>query len=283
MRAMRRLAAALVASLLLPRAALAGAAPLDVRLEAISRQLLGVPYQLGPLGEEAPPDVDPRFRLDAFDCTTYVETVLALSLAGADAASGDDEREQAARRWLDSIRYSNATPSFESRRHLIDAQWIPELVASGLLRDVTREIGGGATRTASIRLRRDVWERSSLARDLGLAWSAVPPGPHPLPYLPWRLLERDDVRAALPKAAVLSLIASADADVPTLVSHQALLLRVENGLLVRHATSRRGSVIEEPLELFLSRSHGRRSRPVLGINVLAIVDRAGGADAVTAD
>jgi hypothetical protein len=276
---MRRRAAAIAPLLLLRAAALAAAGDLDVRLEAISRELLGLPYRLGPLGEEAPPDLDPRFRLDAFDCTTYVETVLALSLAGPDAAATDEAAagetvdEAAARRWLDSIRYSGDVPSFASRRHLIDAQWIPGLIASGFVRDVTREIGGRAARSESIRLRRDTWERSALATDLGLPWSALPAGLHHLPYLPWRVLERDRVRAALPTTAVLSLVATPDPDLPTLVTHQALLLRLENGsLVVRHATSRRGRVVEEPLDVFLERSAGRRSRSVVGVNVLAIVD-----------
>jgi hypothetical protein len=234
------------------------------RLEAASRQLLGAPYALGPLGEEAPPDADPRFRLDAFDCTTYVETVLALALSTA----GD---EAAARSSLDRIRYSDGVPEFSSRRHLIDAQWIPELEQEGLLRDVTRRIGGGATRTASLRLSRAAWERSDLATDHGLAWNAVPHGRHTLAYLPWEVLDRDDVRAALPPVAILNLIASATPSAPTLVIHQALLFRAEDGgWIARHASSSSHRVIEEPLDVFLERSRGRK-RSVLGVNVLEIV------------
>ena len=38
---------------------------------------LGVPYQESPLGEGVLPDADPVIRFDAFDCVTFVETVLA--------------------------------------------------------------------------------------------------------------------------------------------------------------------------------------------------------------
>ena len=234
------------------------------RLDAVSRELLGAPYVLGPLGEGAPPDADPRFRLDAFDCTTYVETVLALALS----AAGD---EAAARSWLDRIRYTGGVQEFASRRHLIDAQWIPELERDGLLRDVTRRIGGGATRTASLRLSRAAWERSDLATDHGLGWSAVPHGRHTLAYLPWELVERDDVRAALPTVSIFNLVANATPSAPTLVIHQALVLRTEDGgWIARHASSSSHRVVEEPLDDFLDRSRGRK-RSVLGVNVLEIV------------
>jgi hypothetical protein len=257
-----------------PAPATAQDPPLAGRIDAVSRKLLGAPYRLGPLGEESPPDTDPRFRLDAFDCTTYVETVLALSLAGAeDAVDGDD-----ARRWLDRIRYTGAVPTFESRRHLIDAQWTPELIAAGVLRDVTRSSGGRTTRSASLTLRQKSWERSSLASELGLPWSAVPHGRHVLPYLPWAALELDDVRGALPPVAVLNVVAAPDRDTPTLVTHQGLLVRGDGGTpVVRHATPRRGRVVEEPIGVFLERARaGKRGRTPLGVNVLAIV---GGGDA----
>lgn len=247
----------------------AAASAFAARLELVSRQLLDVPYRLGPLGEEEPPDTDPRFRLDAFDCTTYVETVLALALAGEDATGAG--AADAALPWLDRVRYRGGVASFETRRHLIDAQWIPQLVAEGLVRDVTREIGAGAARTESLRLRAQSWERSALHRDFGLAWSAVPAGRHTLAYLPWDALARDQVRRALPAAAILSLVAATERDTPTLVTHQALLFRTASGdLVVRHAAAGRRRVVEEPLDEFADRSRRRRSRSVLGVNVLTI-------------
>jgi hypothetical protein len=234
------------------------------RLDTVSRELLGQPYVLGPLGEEAPPDLDPRFRLDAFDCTTYVETVIALALEdGADDATK--------LRRLDHIRYSGGVPTFATRRHLIDAQWIPELERDGVLDDVTRRIGGRATRTASLRLGRAAWDRSVLATDLGLDWDAVPHGRQTLAYLPWPELEREEVRAALPRIAILNVIANPTPRAPTLVIHQALLFHSESGWVARHASSSARRVVEEPLDVFLTRARARRSGAALGINVLAIV------------
>lgn len=268
-RARSRVVACAVA--LVTLSALAGAtdepaAGLDYgqRLDAVSRELLGRPYVLGPLGEEAPPDLDPRFRLDAFDCTTYVETVLALALEG-------DQDDATKLHRLDRIRYSEGVPGFSTRRHLIDAQWIPELERDGVLDDVTRRIGGRATRTVSLRLTRASWEKSALATELGLDWDAVPHGRQTLAYLPWTELDRDEMWTELPRIAILNVIANPTPKAPTLVIHQALLFRGESGWVARHASSSARRVVEEPLDVFLTRARARRSGTALGINVLAIV------------
>src|SRR5205807_1023124 len=83
------------------------------RAEAVSGFLLGRPYVLSPLGEGGGLDKDPRFRLDAFDCVTYVETVIAL----ANAKSVEE-----ARALIDDIRY-DGPPDFDHRNHYVEAQW----------------------------------------------------------------------------------------------------------------------------------------------------------------
>jgi hypothetical protein len=248
------------------------------RLDVVSRAFLNAPYRLGPLGEETEPDLDPRMRLDAFDCTTYVETVLALTLAHPSDASGappTDVDPGAALSALDRIRYTGAEPTFERRRHLMEAQWIPELVAEGLVVDVTREVGRGSERKASIKLERKTWERSEIAGQLGLPWNAVPAGRHVLHYLPWDSLNDEALRRALPDAAILSVVVDPKPEAPTLVIHQGLMLRAADGaLVVRHASSLYRAVVEEPLDAFLGHARGRRRFHTLGVNVLAIGGRA---------
>src|SRR4051794_15807463 len=75
-----------------------GAAPLAARIEAVSERFLGTPYKLGPLGEgpDGEFDRDPLARYDQFDCTTLVETTLALAL---------ESDLTAAERTLQKIRY----------------------------------------------------------------------------------------------------------------------------------------------------------------------------------
>ncbi|MFX7825307.1 N-acetylmuramoyl-L-alanine amidase-like domain-containing protein, partial [Acinetobacter baumannii] len=61
-------------------------------------------------------DQDPLWRLDVFDCTTFVETVLAASLATDRAGF---ERE------LFDIRYHDGRVRYLSRNHFPETDWIP--------------------------------------------------------------------------------------------------------------------------------------------------------------
>ena len=51
-------------------------------MERASRAFLGLPYLNDAAGEGQGIDTDPPSRYDAFDCLTFVEEVLALTLAG---------------------------------------------------------------------------------------------------------------------------------------------------------------------------------------------------------
>src|SRR5438105_5821329 len=52
------------------------------RITAVSGYFLGEPYLLGALGEGEKSNFDqsPLYRTDAFDCVTYVNTVLAIAM-----------------------------------------------------------------------------------------------------------------------------------------------------------------------------------------------------------
>lgn len=81
---------------------------LDVRTAYLGECFLGVPYQESPLGEGVFPDTDPVIRFDAFDCVTFVETVLADC----------DENK------LNHIRYKDGKIDFLNRNHFIESDWL---------------------------------------------------------------------------------------------------------------------------------------------------------------
>lgn len=74
----------------------------------LGQSFVGVPYETSPLGECALPDDGPLIRFDAFDCTTFVETVLAA-----------DDVE-----CLNQIRYKNGEIGFLTRNHFIETDWL---------------------------------------------------------------------------------------------------------------------------------------------------------------
>ena len=90
------------------------------RLKMVSEPFIGAPYQNSPLGEgdAQGPDGDPLIRFDAFDCTTFVETVMAMAMTSTLTE---------AERVLLTIRYRESEVTFLKRRHFPEAEWIPEL------------------------------------------------------------------------------------------------------------------------------------------------------------
>lgn len=118
-------------------------AGISARIEAFSRGFLGLPYgDGGPLGEgpSGRYDQDPLFRFDTFDCTTYVETVLAL-------AHAQDTADFLRR--IDEIRYENGVVDYTTRNHWPSLQWVPNSVRNGYLREIVRELApAGAIKVA---------------------------------------------------------------------------------------------------------------------------------------
>lgn len=105
-----------------------------LRLDVFSRQFLGLPYGVGgPLGEgeQGRYDQDPLYRFDTFDCTTFVETIVSLTL------SKDVDQFEAQ---MDKIRYENGEVDYLKRNHFPSLQWIPFNVQNGLLKEINDEV-----------------------------------------------------------------------------------------------------------------------------------------------
>lgn len=217
-----------------------GSSPESERLTLLTEPLLGTPYRRSPLGEGSGRDPDPRLRLDAFDCTTFVETALAMLFApSADAVAET----------LDRLRYEGGHVAWESRLHLIAAQWLPSMHRDGRLLDVTEEIGGLAARIVASEPRRH-WVGSSTERQLGLSAERIPEAGVRLPYLPWDQV--GSLLATWPEPLVLSVVRAPTEREPLLVRHQALFLPGDGGAVVRHASQRLGRVVDQDLAAFVS-------------------------------
>jgi hypothetical protein len=107
---------------------------LSKRLDKISHLFLGLPYgKDGPLGEgpQGRYDKDPLYRFDTFDCTTYVETVMALAL-GRNQIEFENH--------LEKIRYEDGEVDYLKRNHFTDLQWIPFNIKNGLLDEINHLI-----------------------------------------------------------------------------------------------------------------------------------------------
>jgi hypothetical protein len=221
--------------------------------------LLGAPYRTSPLGEGpgADRDPDPRFRLDAFDCVTLVETAMAL---GAATSVADAER------LLDGVRYDGA-PSWTRRAHYPESQWLPSLLRKGWLEPLGADDLGVATARVVKRLDAAAWiaaERSGRAVP-GLGEADRPTGEFALEVVPLdRLLQ---AAPRIPEGAVLLVVREPRAARPSLVTHMGLVVaRADGSRALRHASDVPGvmRVRDEPLEAVVRR-FARKSWPVAGV------------------
>jgi hypothetical protein len=231
------------------------------RAVAATAPLLGARYVLSALGEGAPPDRDPRFRLDAFDCVTFVETAIALG------ASRD--LDEAA--WvLDDVRY-DGPPAFDRRNHYVIPQWIPANTAHGWIEDVADAVAGADAVDAVEAFEEADWTRLGRAGATipGLSREAWPRGTFSARMVPaGRVLAHAD---RIPDGTVAWVVRAPSPSHPTRVTHAGLVVVGPRGdRRVRHATASVGTtrVIEEPLDRFLRRQE--RAHPAWPVSGLLL-------------
>lgn len=242
-------------------------AGIEQHLLTASREFIGRPYRLSPLGEGRGVDADPLIRFDAFDCTTYIETVIAVSRAETEKVS-DSLAE------IRRIRYSKGVVDFNRRRHLPAFQWLPELIENRILADITKEIGRNETHYLSASLSPEIWRKRKRHILPALKPESLPVRKVRLPYI--RLDDFNRIAPRIKETAILSVVRPKASLAPVIITHQALLIpRPGKSPLVRHARKKPvNRVVEEPLARFLARLKRKRRPPVLGINVADILDPA---------
>lgn len=109
--------------------------PIGETMVALGRTFVGSPYVPGLL--EQPPTEQLVVNLREFDCVTFVESVLALARTVKKHGNYHDFKLE-----LQNIRYRGGELSgYPSRLHYF-SEWIADNEAKGIVRNVTREIGG---------------------------------------------------------------------------------------------------------------------------------------------
>ena len=202
---------------------------------------VGAPYANDPLGEGRAPDNDPLIRFDAFDCTTFVETVLA---------DGDVQK-------LNKIRYAGGVPDFVRRNHFIETDWLSN--NSDIVQNVSNQYAPTAVQTVTIDKKN--WFKLTHKMDTDFAPRTVR-----LEYIPYRYAA--DIRVERP-VVVLFL-----RDNPKIrdkigtdlaMRHMGFLL--PDGTL-RHASRRAGAVVDVDFRKYVQRM--MESPKNLGIMILEI-------------
>jgi hypothetical protein len=119
--------------------------PIGAAMARLGRAFVGTPYAANTLEAPGPERVVVDFQ--GLDCVTFVENVLAVArfIRAPDAAAALSRRGEAEARYealLTQARYRGGVLSgYSSRLHYF-SEWIADGEAKGLVRDVTRELGG---------------------------------------------------------------------------------------------------------------------------------------------
>jgi N-acetylmuramoyl-L-alanine amidase-like protein len=197
---------------------------------------VGAPYQLGPLGEEAPPDIQPVIEFRTTDCA-----VLNL-VSAALAHSGPSRSERSA---MALANYRDGVVSYATRFHFTTDR----LDASPYYRDITRTVGGNLCRRQVVVLNR----KTNGGRWIPIDWSRR----RVVDYVPrvWgaRFAHWHD-RGRLPDATGVAFVQLAKLSDGLDVVHESMLWK---GRTFLHASSATGRVVTMPWTEFLA-GPGRR-------------------------
>jgi hypothetical protein len=210
---------------------------IGARIAALSKQFLGHPYQKNLLIGAVDEAEVFTASFDAFDCVTYIETVLSL----ARASTPDEFIEN-----LRHIRYADGIVDWKKRNHYMTT-WIRNNKRAGVVRDRTRGPG--------------VIERRRCLRAL----NGLPERTVRVRSIPKRefMRHQQDVQTG-------DLIFFASTRLDRDVFHCGVLIRDEI-VRMRHAPLSRGHVVDQDLAEFL------RANRMSGVIVVRPreLDRAG--------
>lgn len=209
---------------LLIRQLIADAHPLKSvggRMKYISGRLLGLPYIAGPLVGSPDTPEELVTRMDGFDCTTYLQTVLALALA----RSADEFVMK-----LREIRYVDGDVKYRKRLHYT-VDWAQYQIRRGLLADLTMG-------------------EETVAREKTLSFlKGIEPMRVLLRYYPKPAL--GSVSRWLVDGDLIYFVSSRrDLD----IFHVGLIFRSGSQLVLRHARHKRERVLEQDMGDFFRRS-----------------------------
>ncbi|MCK5073204.1 MAG: DUF1460 domain-containing protein [Bacteriovoracaceae bacterium] len=264
----------------------------STRIEKASELLIGGQYASGPLGEGADGEYDqfPLYRLDVFDCTTFVETVMAFAISKTNLEFHDN---------LLRIRYRDGVISFASRNHFPSLDWIPN--NEWLLFDLTEKVAGLGTRLGSGVINKSGWYKklsrgrirlkrysdetdgeyknrvSDALEKVRMLGEGFEPELALIPYVSWDALYSSTTLSKIPHGAVISVVRPGwnlfkflkiDIGTNINISHQGIAIWKDGVLYFRHSSSKSKKVVDsdflEYMRIYIN------SPTATGLNILKV-------------
>ncbi len=176
-------------------------------------------------------------NVSAFDCTTFVETVLALARCAVVGKCSNHEF----RKHLKSIRYGNGKISgYSSRLHYF-TDWLRDNEKKGVLTDITRRFNGTSQRKQINFMTAHRESYPALGNEKQFANMAIIE--KNLSRRTFHIIEKDKVCAQMGKLASGDIIAFATHQEGLDVAHMGFALWEGKRLRLLHASSKEGSVV----------------------------------------
>jgi hypothetical protein len=234
-----------------------GSLSIGQRMKLVTDPLLGADYIIDAIGEEKLPDLDPFVRYDAFDCLTFVEEAMALSL-GENPAEITKIRNE--------LRYQNKTISYRNRNHFMVSQWIPNNIAKGYFVDITHTLG--ETHLVSKIITERTWSRWRGRHKYSFDISNYPVGTYS-----FGILSLDAAIAnlkSIPDGALIIIVRQNKSYNPLVITHLGFVVRhSSNDVRIRHATKMATGIVKDHYLLwYLEHIRKFTKWPVEGIIVL---------------
>lgn len=215
------------------------------RLLFFAKSFIGTPYKGGTLDSGRNETL--IVRIDSLDCTTYVETVLALYLSSFKDNPGYDDFSES----LIYIRYRGGViDGYASRLHYF-SDWASDNEKKGILREVTQE-GEHDVRLCSLNymtthsdLYRQLKDNDSLISEISKvekSWID-----YKMPYIPKNVLNSSKDDSPVEDGDIIALttnISGLD------VLHLGFALWIDGRLHLLHASSLHGKVIIDTSTIF---------------------------------
>lgn len=209
----------------------------------VGRNLLGRPYVPHTLDRNGTEQLVVNLR--TFDCTTYLETVLALAFAHhalpPDASLA--QVEPVFRRYLTKLRYRNGhVDGYASRLHYF-SDWLRDNERKGLLTDITRALPGSMSVAKPVTYMTHATYRYPSLRDpavfrqMALAETA-------LNQQPFHFIPKKNVRLAESQLREGDIVMLTAARPGLDMRHVGLVVRQPDGRVhLLHASSEQGRVV----------------------------------------
>lgn len=230
-------------------------------VEFIGREFIDTPYKAGTL--EGTPEAL-TVNLEEMDCTTFMETVVALALTVENhRCSWIDFLDM-----LETIRYRNGyADGYASRLHYI-SDWVITNTHRGYIKDVTDRIPQSDVQIKTLdfmsRNRSKYPALSDSATFEGIKNMEVGYRSHRFPYIKSARLSSKPIINALKGGDIVALTTKTNG---LDVSHVGILVIEKDGPHLLHASSKEGKVVIDKLPLT---EYMRKAHQLTGIRVLRL-------------